>query len=341
MAVRYPERMDRRGWTLALCVFAVAAALFWRAHSDDGVARPEDVVAVPATDVEAPATASSVPDSEAVDTSAKPDLLAALAETTQAPPPLPPPTFTEPLPPWDAKLVDVLPALKARADAGDHVAACHIGLALSACALHLSVRPSKAQIRNTPPDDKDAFDFLAMRSTDSSRPGREATCDGLSADDLVFRFAYLQSAADAGNVAALRLYLSSNMFATMDHIVRHPEWLDAYRARAPRYLSELIRRGDAYTAYMMSMASDGLRISLPAQALDMDEMTAATFWHLGRLVRGNPTPDHPFVTPDIQNAARARAQSIHARYFDPTPYSGERLRQDFDLTRVENCAVTP
>ncbi|HWT16550.1 MAG TPA: hypothetical protein VN581_12255, partial [Patescibacteria group bacterium] len=203
-------------------MLVVATALFWRGRADDGAAQTDAPVAASAMNVEAPDLQAV----EARSAAGTPDLLAALAiDAAQPMPPLPRPTVTEPLPPWDAKLVDVLPALKARADAGDHVAACHIGLALSACALHLSTRPSKAQIRNTPPDDKDAFDFLAMRSTDFSRPGREATCDGLSADDLVIRFAYLQSAADAGNVAALRLYLSSNMFATMDHVVRHPEWL--------------------------------------------------------------------------------------------------------------------
>ena len=341
MAVRYPARMDRRGWTLALCALAVAAALFWCGLADDGGAQDESPVALPATKVEAAETVASVPDGNAHGTSAKPDLLAVLADTTQAPPPLPPPTFTEPLPPWDAKLVDVLPALKARADAGDHVAACHIGLALSACALHLSMRPSKAQIRNTPPDDKDAFNFLAMRSTDFSRPGREATCEGLSTSDLDLRVAYLQNAADAGNVAALRLYFSGDMFATMDHLIRHPDSLDAYRSRAPRYLAELIRRGDAQTAVTMSLASDGIRFSLLTQALDMDEVTATTFWHLGRLVRGQSELEHPFVSPDIQRIARARAHSIHVRYFDPTPYNGERLRHDFDLTRVENCAVMP
>lgn len=340
MAVRYPAPMDRRGWTLALGALAVAAALFWRARGDDASAAASVEAAAAMATVEIADRPTPASPTKSGESPLKPDLLAALADTAPAPPP-PLPTFTEPLPPWDAKLVDVLPALKARADAGDHVAACHIGLALSACALHLSTRPSRAQIRNTPPDDKEAFDLLAMRSTDFSRPGRETTCEGLSTDDLVLRFAYLQSAADTGNVAARRLYLSGNMFATLDHVVRHPEWLDAYRARVPRYLTELIQRGDAHTAYMMSFAGDGLRISLPAQALDLDEMTATTFWHLGQLVRGAPARDLPYVSPDIQRVASARAQSIHARYFDPTPYKGEKLRQDFDLTRVENCTVTP
>lgn len=341
MAVRYPARMDRRGWTLALCALAVAAALFWRGLADDGGAQDESPVAVPATKVEAAETVASVPDGNAHGTSAKPDLLAVLADTTQAPPPLPPPTFTEPLPPWDAKLVDVLPALKARADAGDHVAACHIGLALSACALYRSHRPSPAEVRQADPDDAEAVDRIARLSGDVTRPAREQTCDGLNDDALDQSFGYLQQSADAGNATAMLAYAEGMPMQNFRVALRHPEWLEAHRERTPRYVAELVRRGDRFAAFLLSMGNDGMQMSFMGRALQMDEMTAATFWYLGREILGQPKSPWHGATPGIEREARERARSLHDRYFDSRPFRSGEFNHRADFLKVESCATLP
>jgi len=128
--------------------------------------------------------------------------------------PTPPPTLA-PLPTWDVKLVDVLPEQRVRADAGDVPAACHLGLALSACAsLHVS-KPSPAELRNLPPDDEATIKRCAHAGMDFLRPGREATCDRLSDADLDSRFRYLQQAADAGNEAAMLAYIEGHAFSTI------------------------------------------------------------------------------------------------------------------------------
>lgn len=271
------------------------------------------------------------------------DLIAALAgdEAVTAPPPPPLPPSPEPLPPWDAKLVDVLPALKARADAGDHVAACHIGLALSACAMSLSYAPSKAELRQLDPSDKEAIDRLAWRSQDFRRPGRDATCVGLDPLAMEERFAYLQQAADAGNGAAMLAYAEGVPLQFFEAMFRHPEWLEAHRQRTPRYVAELIRRGDRFMAFLLSMGNDGMQMSLLGKALEMDELTAATFWYLGRDVLDQPKQAWHGPTPSIERAARERAHALYTRYFEQRPFRSGEFNGRADMVNVEHCRVNP
>ncbi len=322
-------------------VLAIAAALFWRARTDAGASQAERSVAAPATKVETPESPGIETETPAA--AGSPDLLAALAnDTTQtwAPPP-PSPTFSEPLPPWDAKLVDVLPALKARADAGDQVAACHIGLALSACAHAHSYAPSKALIRQVDPNDKEAIDRMAWMTQDIRRPGREATCVGLDPSAMEERFAYLQQAADAGNGAAMLAYAEGVPLQFFEAMYRHPEWLEAHRQRVPRYVAELIRRGDRFMAFLLSMGNDGMQMSPLAKALQMDEPTAATFWYLGRDILSQPKEAWHGPTPSVERTARERAHTLYTRYFEQRPFRSDEFNGRSDMMNIEHCRVTP
>ncbi|MBK6726628.1 MAG: hypothetical protein IPG63_05105 [Xanthomonadales bacterium] len=332
--------MDRRGWTLTLCALAVGVGLFWGTRAGDTDAPPAAAFDVSGAKVEAAASTPAAPDAIAADPNTKLDLLAALADASQAPPP-PPPTFTEPLPRWDAKLVDVLPALKARADAGDHVAACHIGLALSACAWSISLQPSPAEIRQTRSEDDATIERMARLATDTFRPGREKTCADLPASELELRFQYAQQAADAGVGAAMLAYAEGVPLLSIDAILRHPEWLEAHRQRAPRYIAELIRRGDRFAAFLLSMGSDGMQMSLLGKALQMDEVTAATFWYLRQEFMGQPMSPWHGPTPSIERIARERAHALYERYFEPRPFRSGEFKDRFDMMNVERCGLTP
>ena len=333
--------MDRRGWTLAGGALAlVAMALWWRAHGDEA-ASPEPAPAAPTI---APASHGPDPSNaagERVEATTAPDLLKALSDPPPSSPPPPPPVLAEPLPPWDAKLVNVLPALKARADAGDHVAACHIGLALSACAMSLSFAPSKAELRQLDPNDDEAVEQLAWRSQDFFKPGRDATCVGLDPSAMEERFAYLQQAADAGNGAAMLAYAEGIPFQFFEAMYRHPEWLEAHRQRAPRYVAELIRRGDRFMAFLLSMHNDGMQISPLGKALQMDELTAATFWYLGRDILSQPKEAWHGPTPSIERRARERAHALYTRYFEPRPFRSGEFNGRADMMNVEHCGARP
>ncbi len=175
--------------TLGLtALLALAALLFLRQGAEETDGATPAVVADPVDPSADSDRISAAPSPSATPRTG--DLIAALAgdEAQPAPPPPPLPPSPEPLPPWDAKLVDVLPALRARADAGDSIAACHIGLALSACALRADSSPSPAELRNLDPSDEDSLRLLAFRDMDYARPGREATCEGVDRGDLQLAF---------------------------------------------------------------------------------------------------------------------------------------------------------
>lgn len=339
VAVRYPWCMSRRVVLLALAIVAVAIAMrFLQTRTEESGAAAEARLAPPAA--HAGATAVEGPSSQSA-SSRSTALLATRTAPTAPPPSAPPPAFAEPLPPWDATLAEVLPTLKTRADAGDHTAACHIGLALSACALWLDSQPSAAAIRQMRPNDEDTIERMARLSVDTYRPGRENTCKNLPAQALEQRFAYLQQAANAGNAAALLAFAEGVPLLSMETAVRHPEWVEAHRRLTPGYLATLIRRGDRYAAFLVSMAGDGLQASLLGKALQMDEMTAATFWYLGREVRGQPSGPWHGPSPSIGRRAQERARLIHRRYFDQRPFESGEFQDRHDLMKVERCSETP
>ena len=269
------------------------------------------------------------------------DLVASLISAT--PPPLPAPSqlpvTPDPLPPWDAQLVDVLPALRARADAGDAVAACHIGLALSACALQGNFGISPAQLRNLDPADEETLNRLAFQGEDLLRPGRERSCAGLGQNTFALRFKYLLRAAEQGNDAAALAFVDGMAFSTVEGWVRHPDLLEVYRARAPELVRQLVARGNQRMAILLWMNAHGWNYSLLPQVLDLDEGARATFFHLGGLVRHKPSADPGFgFSASVSEAGRQRAAQIYARYFSGKPYTEAESVGLRDPLRVEACA---
>jgi len=340
VAVRYPWRMSRRFVLLALALVAAAIAMRYTRNRADESDTGATTQPAPLATRAAPASVQEPQSSTG--SSGSTDLLAALvAPSPPSPPPPPPPMLPEPLPPWDAKLADVLPALKARADAGDHAAACHIGLALSACALWLDSQPSAAALRQMRLNDEGTIERMARLAADTYRPGRENTCKGLPAQALEQRFAYLQQAADAGNDAAMLAFAEGVPLLGIETTVSHPEWVEAHRRLAPSYLIELIRRGDRYAAFLVFMASDGMQVSFLGQALQMDEMTAATFWYLGREVLGQPGDPWHGPSPSIAHTAQERARVVHRRFFEQRPFQSGEFQDRHDLMHVERCGAKP
>jgi hypothetical protein len=332
--------MDRRGWTLIVCVLALAAAWWWRMHGDEARSHepaPKIMLASAAPDASNPAGDTAA-------ATAAPDLLKALSDPPPHSPPPPPPVFPEPLPPWDAKLVDVLPALKTRADAGDHVAACHIGLALSACAMSLSYAPSKAEIRQVDPKDTKQLTFLARRSMDGQRPGREQTCVGLQNTTLTERFRYLQQAADAGNGEAMRAFVDGVPFEESGALVRHAEWLRTYRERTPRYVQQLLARADPEMIRLLGSQADGMRAGLMAQTLELSEHEAAVYFRLRALLYGHPETAIPanWASPENIMAAEREAQILFADRFGGRTIAPQQQRfRRTDPFEVESCRMPP
>lgn len=333
--------MPRRPIVLLIVFLAVAVLLIGSRVRDQS---PVSAVA-PQPDMSSNAAPETATVPAAVDAAAKTSaLLDQLANGAEPAMTIPPPAMAlAPLPSWDAKLVDVLPELRARADAGDVQAACHLGLALSACASFLVSKPSPAELRNLPPEDDATIKRYAFASMDFRRPGREATCEQLSDDALASRFKYLQQAADGGNEAAMLAYIEGSAFPSFSSVFGHAEELEQYRLRTPRYVGELLRRGSRNTAMRLRFGSDGYRVSFLGQVLATDSQTAATFHELGRLVLGDSHGSEGLGHSEAEAAmGRSRAQAIFARYFEfRAPQKGEFNSKTRDLLRVESCVASP
>jgi hypothetical protein len=253
----------------------------------------------------------------------------------------PAPSDVLPLPPWNASLHEVLPALRARADAGDVAAQCHLGLALTACALVQAMAPSPAELRRLDPEAKDRVGELAQRGVDVWRAGRESTCAGLSRSELDLRFDYLQRAADAGVAAAMLAFVDGLALHTQPAVLEHEDWFLRHRQRTPTYVSALLRRGDRRIAHLLYVNADGQRGSLFAQAMNLDPVATATFWHLGRELQSAPEQPAKLVSGDADQRGRANALLLQARYFGAVLESGTTFAAQPDPLRVEDCRSKP
>lgn len=280
-------------------------------------------------------------------TDAAPDraatLIALLVDEAAAPPTTVAATPSiEPLPAWDARLVDVLPTLRARADRGDVAAACHLALALSACAFTRARQASPALMRVLKPDDKDAIDDVARSNVDYLRNGREATCVDVAENEFESRFHYLRAAAEGGSEAAMLAFVEGMPLLSFDAMVRHVDWVEQYRLDAPRYVAQLLRRGSRRAAVLFAIEGNGFRATLLSQLLQLDARSAATLHQLGRRVRGEPyTVNHLSFTAEQEAVGRGRAEVIFARYFGSRGASAKELRNALDLFDVEACAEGP
>lgn len=114
------------------------------------------------------------------------------------------PAAWPPLPPKETPLKDVLAQLQARADAGDHKAACRIALDLRSCRQAIGTLDfqDKLMQRRIEMDEDQETDLL--QSMENSLQRTEG-CEGLpSGDKLMWK--YTRQAARAGNVAVMEAY---------------------------------------------------------------------------------------------------------------------------------------
>lgn len=94
-------------------------------------------------------------------------------------------------------------------------------------------------------------------------------------------------------------------------------------------------------AFLLSMHNDGIQMSVLGNALQMDEMTAATFWYLGRDILSQPKETWHGPTPSIERTARERAHTLYTRYFEQRPFRSGEFNGRSDMMNIEHCLVTP
>ncbi len=176
-----------------------------------------------------------------------------------APAPLPALRATAaPLPPLDAALIDVLPALETRARAGDKAAACRLALDVELCRQQPQLGAAipffeQAAAREATTRDDDV-DFLAR--IDSLHQRAEAVCAGLDVAWIEDRgWRYLLQAAQGDARLATRYAASPPM--SMTNFLEQPEAWQAYAAHAAHLLRWAGEQGDPRAWYYLQRAYMG------------------------------------------------------------------------------------
>lgn len=295
--------MNRRalqaGFVLAM-LSAVAFTLWWRGRE----------IPAAATAAEATADASKAPDDAGEVSPPSP--------TTEISPPNP---ASLPLPPPDAPLAQVVPDLQARADAGDHRAACRLGMELLRCQ-HLPTWD--ALVSSSDPSDSEVEfeaegNLAAANSVAEERLWlieRLQQCRGVPSALQSQGARYLRQAALAGDSSAMLAYADGNHWRPDGRGTALDSDFDQWRREAPGMVHAALRAGNPTAANMLQMSySDDFGF---LSAMIPDDTYRSYVYHL-LTVRLFGHRERPALARELDAAAMERARleagQLHERYF--------------------------
>ncbi|MBW8311038.1 MAG: hypothetical protein K0M64_03295 [Rhizobium sp.] len=233
----------------------------------------------------------------------------------------PPKQASLPLPPPDAPLAQVLPDLQARADAGDHRAACRLGMELLRCQ-HLPTWDTLVS-SSDPLDSEVEFEaegnLAAANSVAEERLWlieRLQQCRGVPPDLQGQGARYLRQAALAGDSSAMLAYADGNHWRPDGRGTALGSDFDQWRREAPGMVHAALRAGNPTAANMLQMSySDDFGF---LSAMIPDDTYRSYVYHL-LTVRLFGHRERPALARDLDAAAMERARleadQLHERYF--------------------------
>lgn len=267
-----------------------------------------------------------------------PSAPAAAASPADANSPAPDPTFpagtalerlappvTAELPPPDAPLAQILPALASRADAGDRKAACRLSMELLRCS-HLD---DWASIAMPGQDDGDQVSEAGgnehMDQIRLWQLERQVQCRDVPAPLRGRGGHYLIQAARAGEPEAMVRYAEGHHWPPSGRgIVADPDF-DAWRREAPAMMRRALESGAPEAAFLLmgNYSTDFDLLSAlvpddPEQALAMGMLWARLFG----------TSEPPYLSRNLSagalQRARERAEQMHQHYFQSRRFPRDR-----------------
>lgn len=218
--------------------------------------------------------------------------------------------------------------LRARAETGDHVAACRLASQLLLCtsAEHETSERVLEALRQFEQEAIEAGDLQeanshARRLSDAVSLARD--CAGIPDDASTLGYDYLRQSALAGNDDAVLLHASGNGMSTSMRegfsILRDARF-DQWRSEAPVMLQSRLENGDPAALLALLRGYNGHSRLSWVLAPDPDRKLALTF--LAELVFNQTGFYPPLVRPSPEQRAQARelAQRWHASYFEGKQY---------------------
>lgn len=289
--------MSRRATTWLLVVLAASAAVAWWLTRDPG-----------ATTGQA-SRATQLPPSPR-----REDTVDAAGRRVQAPP--------APLPPADAPLAQIVPGLRADADAGDRRAACRLGMELLRCQ-HLgawdtmmeSFMGEEAEAAYEAEGNLAAANQIAGEKL--WRIERLAQCRAVPADLQGQGARYLRQSALAGDPHAMFAYAEGHHWGPSMRGLALDPMFDQWRREAPAMIHAALRAGNpaAVLILQFNYSDDFGYLS----ALIPNDAYRSYVYHLlaVRLFGHREQPGHSrTLDADAIERARREANDLHARYFD-------------------------
>lgn len=289
--------MSQRATTWLLVVLAATAAVAWWLTRDPS-----------ATTVQATRATQAPP------SPGREGAVDAASQIAQAPP--------APLPPPDVPLAQVLPGLRADADAGDRRAACRLGMELLRCqhlgAWDAQMEPFMGEQAEAAYEAKG--DLAAANQVAGEklwRIERLAQCRAVSADLQGQGARYLRQSALAGDPHAMFAYAEGHHWGPSMRGLALDPMFDQWRREAPTMIHAALRAGNPAAAVILQINySDDFGY---LSALIPNDAYRSYVYHLlaVRLFGHRERPGWPReLDADEIERARREADDLHTRYFD-------------------------
>lgn len=268
------------------------------------------------------------------------DLKELAQDTPFAPPNVLATEASPPLPPQDAPLATVVPALVARAEAGDSRAACRLGMELIRCdqmeqwnRITLGSPDSESQFESE--GNFGAANFQAEEKI--WRIERLAQCAEVPAHLRGQGSNYLKQAAYAGDPYAMHAYAEGLHFNLEMRGVALDPHFDAWRRDSPAMMHAALRAGNPTAAFSLFTAYQDDHAPFTALVPD-DTFQAAVFHLLSVRLFGMRDRLSAFTNLDAAGMANAHkeAEALHQRYF-----GGRRFDQSRALVYPAHVAPSP
>ena len=251
-----------------------------------------------------------------------------------------------PLPPLDAKVVDIYDTLKERARLGDGKAACRLAIELQQCSERdfmlqgadratrmMANRPAAA----TPDSQRQAWESrmldAAQRQVDYAM-ALDARCQGLSETQVAEHVDWWRSAALSGHVPSMVHYAKGDGFrlrATLDNLER----LAVYKGEAERLMRAAAAAGSAEALQQLLLAygeARDARGTLLQQAIRPDPVEANAILELMRerhvpmpslaIPGGDARAEPPRVIADLDAEQRVASEQRLAELRTAWPQTG-------------------
>lgn len=240
----------------------VAAVVAWVAFRtrDIGDDPPErrdvPVAAVPGASIE-PAATPAVAEDPGLSASMR---VPTLASTNRSGPYRPADWPALPAP--EAPVAAVFDTLQDRARRGDAGAACRLVFDLTSCRQALTFRLAIERGKDAPPDG------FGMPRDNAGQRQLLSRCQGLGARHFSAQYGLLKQSALAGHELSLGFYLSGELFRR--DATAHIDFLDDFRAEAPRMFESALQQGSVSAAALAGLAESGSPVPFLPEAVRDD-----------------------------------------------------------------------